>query len=55
LNGLALSQYEDYPQQYEDYPQRAQTSTDALGAVDQALTRQRDRIRQSAENLTEAA
>ncbi|MFE9882561.1 transposase [Streptomyces sp. NPDC005784] len=41
---------------YEDYPQRAHTSTDALGAaVDQALTRQRDRIRQSAENLTEAA
>ncbi|MFE0063107.1 transposase, partial [Streptomyces sp. NPDC059003] len=41
---------------YQDYPQRAQTSTDAIGeAVDQAMTRQRDRIRQPATNFTQAA
>ncbi|MGW1196618.1 transposase [Streptomyces sp. NPDC002536] len=40
---------------YQDYPQRAQTSTDAIGkAVDQAMNRQRDRIRQSATNVIEA-
>ncbi|GAA4053717.1 transposase [Streptomyces shaanxiensis] len=34
---------------YQDYPQRAQTSIDAIGeAVDRAMTRQRDRIRQPA-------
>ncbi|MFG2653499.1 winged helix-turn-helix domain-containing protein [Streptomyces sp. NPDC048436] len=36
--------------------QRAQTSTDAIGkAVDQAMNHQRDRIRQSATNLIQAA
>jgi hypothetical protein len=41
---------------YQDYPQRAQTSIDAIGeAVDRAMTRQRDRIRQSATNFTRAA
>ncbi|MFD7017385.1 transposase [Streptomyces sp. NPDC059928] len=41
---------------YQDYPQRAQTGTDALGqAVDQPMTRQRNRIRQSARNFTQAA
>lgn len=41
---------------YQDYPQRAQTSIDAIGeAVDRAMTRQQDRIRQSATNFTQAA
>ncbi|WP_190194029.1 transposase [Streptomyces minutiscleroticus] len=41
---------------YEDYPQRTQTSTDDIGqAVDEALTRRRNRIRTSAENFTQAA
>lgn len=41
---------------YEDYPQRARTSIDAIGeAVDRALARQRDRIRGSAENFSQAA
>lgn len=41
---------------YQDYPQRAQTSIEAIGAaVDRALQRQRDRIRQAAPNFTRAA
>ncbi|MET8630557.1 transposase [Kitasatospora sp. NPDC004669] len=40
---------------YQDYPHRAQTSTDAIGkAVNQAMNHQRDRIRQSATNLSQA-
>ncbi|MFF0794919.1 transposase [Streptomyces spiralis] len=41
---------------YQDYPRRAHTTTDAIGeAVDRAMNHQRDRIRQSATNLTRAA
>lgn len=41
---------------YQDYPQRAQTSTEAIGAaVDRAMRRQRERIRQATPNFTQAA
>ncbi|MFJ2241017.1 transposase [Streptomyces sp. NPDC087859] len=39
---------------YQDYPQRAQTSTEAIdAAVDRAMQRQRDRIRQATPNFTQ--
>ncbi|MEU5888943.1 transposase [Streptomyces sp. NPDC047461] len=41
---------------YPDYPQRAQTSTEAIGAaVDRAMRRQRDRIRQATPDFIQAA
>jgi transposase len=41
---------------YEDYPQRSHTSTDAIAtAVDQALTKQRSRIRGSAPHFVKTA
>ena len=41
---------------YEDYPQRSHTSTDAIAtAVDQALTKQRNRIQGSAPHFVKAA
>ncbi|MFI9723519.1 transposase [Streptomyces sp. NPDC052396] len=41
---------------YKDYPQRVRTSIDAIGqAVGKAMTRQRDRIRESARNVAQAA
>lgn len=41
---------------YEDYPQRSHTSTDAIAAaIDQALTKQRNRIQRSAPNFVRTA
>ncbi|MEV8021306.1 transposase [Streptomyces sp. NPDC086554] len=41
---------------YQDYPQRAQTSIEAIGAaVDRAMQRQRNRIRQAAANFIQTA
>ncbi|GAA2359443.1 IS630 family transposase [Streptomyces violaceusniger] len=41
---------------YEDYPERVHTTSEAVGnAVDQALARQRTRIKGSATNFTQAA
>ncbi|MFJ7903907.1 transposase [Streptomyces sp. NPDC096198] len=41
---------------YEDYPERVYTTAEAVGtAVDQALVRQRVRVKGSAPNFTKAA